>query len=176
MAGPDGGGLVTAGLAAEWPPGEAAECCAAWPLPHAATSTAKAARAAAARAPRVDWPATVIEILSATDVPGSGGNILRRSRAHRKLPRRDRTSRLGGAGPGAAKPGATKRRWRLSSDDRGHGGFPHAPQVVILGQPGHPGPVPLAVPAARANRHEQAVTGLTGDAEALFGAPGPVVL
>src|SRR5262249_59595633 len=93
------------------------------------------------------WPATVIETLSATDVPGAGGNILRRSRAHRKLPRRDRTSRLGGAGPGAAKPGATKRRWRLSSDDRGHGGVPHAPQGVILRQPGPPRPVPPPGPA-----------------------------
>src|SRR6266566_7174479 len=66
----------------------------------------------------------------------------------------------------------------LPADDRGHGGLPRAPQVVILGQPRLPGPAPLAGPAvaARADGHDEAVTGVPGAVQAAVGAPGPVVL
>src|SRR6266566_7527238 len=66
----------------------------------------------------------------------------------------------------------------LPADDRGHGGLPRAPQVVILGQPRLPGPVPLTGPAvaAGADGHEETVTGVPGAVQAAVGAPGPVVL
>src|SRR6266705_2600019 len=70
--------------------------------------------------------------------------------------------------PRSAAPG-------LPADDRGNGGLPRAPQVVILGQPR---PVPLTGPAvaAGADGHEETVTGVPGAVQAAVGAPGPVVL